>query len=1017
MKIAITEEQINRLKLNLKNKGINEDFLDDLIAKGSEYAKKGAEYISGLATDVEKKLEDEPDKADFVGDNVEDFFKILEGINKPVEQQKYGTMTHQQSVEAIQIALQILGYSLPKFGTDGLFGPETASAVRKFKLDNDIKEEIKEAFVTIGDTSYSHVKVDRDSSGDEVNQALLDDLQAAGEAVGVVITITTAVSGHSKKTISGNDSRHGFGTAVDIAILNGVSYGNKKWKEYGDAVKDALVSMGYTHNSESGNDKAVLWQTNIGGNHYNHLHVSNRIGVSGMPSVGGSIDSGHKEEITPFMVKVLVDQLKSLDITSEDIKKYVDPSRTTGGSPEFTDLNLNERSDFEAYKRICDNYIQKRDPGAEVTGEMMARAAERVFKKYGKYLPPELALAQLTLEGGIDSAEDSVPMQTKNPFNVGNTGKKKNYLNSFQEGVDLYYDLMARKYLVKGKTANDLVNDFRNADGNRYASGVEYEAGLKSLIRSIRRANASIYASLENKKSESLTEELLNEADKRQAIKNALGFNEEWADEFHRMSDKLSIWIASTFLNKMVDRYRNGVPAGEDAKEYVITTLNNGGPRLSGDWRDNYKEKYEYILHWIRAPRREQLNIRELSFDQAYELAEEWHETLQVRKESNFVETGDVFIDYRDSDGVGYYWVNLHVAHCSAEQERMGHCGRASQGGELISLRRINQFGEGESYLTVDYRPGGVLGDFHRHGNKKPTSRFHRQIVDFLINTRFPVTSLTRQGVHRYEDNFHLSDLSPADLKRVYDNNPSLKYDINNEAVWPEIIDGIMNGDINFENYPASIKVKLLKKSKSLNKEEELLSKFTNGIITDIFNRIDELDGTDKTTFTSAFSDKLNDLLKSDFDRVYDSSSSDDAKITFIESLRRISQNLFNVYQSFCDYIDYGFKKFSEETRVEIVSSRGIKRTLFSCSDTIPFLQRFVDNTPVDVNGNISVKTEEGLWGLVKQNGETILHPQFLAVAPNPIDRFKTYIVKNQNGDFYKLNIADMSYTKLEKKR
>jgi hypothetical protein len=340
-------------------------------------------------------------------------------------------MTHQQSVEAVQIALQILDYTLPKFGTDGLFGPETASAVRKFKLDNDIKEEIKESFVKIGGTSYSHVKVDRDTSGDEVNQVLLDDLQAAGEAAGVVLTITTASSVHSKYTIDGNESRHGFGTAVDIALLNGVSYGNPKFKEYGDAVKDALVSMGYTHNSEKGNDKAILWQTNIGGNHYNHLHVSNRTGVSGMPSAGGSVGDDHKEEITPFMVKVLVDQLKSLDITSEDIKQYVDPATRTGGSAEFTDLNLNEKSGFEAYKRITDNYIQKRDPGAEVTGDMMARAAERVFKKYGKYLPPELALAQLTLEGGIDSAEDSVPMQTKNPFNVGNTGKKKNYLNSF----------------------------------------------------------------------------------------------------------------------------------------------------------------------------------------------------------------------------------------------------------------------------------------------------------------------------------------------------------------------------------------------------------------------------------------------------------------------------------------------------------------------------------------------------------------------------------------------------------
>ena len=36
-----------------------------------------------------------------------------------------------------------------------------------------------------------------------------------------------------------------------------------------------LVDMGYSLNVESGKDKAVLWQTNTGGNHYNHIHISN----------------------------------------------------------------------------------------------------------------------------------------------------------------------------------------------------------------------------------------------------------------------------------------------------------------------------------------------------------------------------------------------------------------------------------------------------------------------------------------------------------------------------------------------------------------------------------------------------------------------------------------------------------------------------------------------------------------------------------------------------------------------
>ena len=301
-------------------------------------------------------------------------------------------------------------------------------------------------------------------------------------------------------------------------------------------------------------------------------------------------------------------------------------------------------------------------------------------------------------------------------------------------------------------------------------------------------------------------------------------------------------------------------------------------------------------MHWVSAPRREQLNIRDLTFQMAYDQAEEWHESLEVRKDSDYKETGDVFIDYRNAEGVGYYWVNLHKSYCSDEQARMGHCGRASSNGELISFRRVNAFGEGESLMTLDYRRGGIIGDFHRHGNKKPTSRFHTQIVDLLTNTTFPITSLTREGVHRYEDNFQLADLSPADLKRVYDNNPSLKYNINDESAWPGIIDAVIAGELNFSQYPNNIKLKLLKKSTQLNNEAELLTKFTDDVVINILNDAESLNSGEKSTFTSFFGAKSNDLLKSDFDRVYGSSSISESKMAFIESLRSISQNFFSIY-------------------------------------------------------------------------------------------------------------------------
>jgi len=143
--------------------------------------------------------------------------------------------------------------------------------------------------IRLADTNYSNVKFDNDSTrNDSVNKALLDDIQQAASNVGIVATITTAKSGHREKTKSGYTSRHMSGAGVDIALLNGVgsggasnsSNGSSEFRALGNKLKDSLVSMGYTWNSESGNPKAVLWQTDTGGNHYNHLHVSNNSGES-----------------------------------------------------------------------------------------------------------------------------------------------------------------------------------------------------------------------------------------------------------------------------------------------------------------------------------------------------------------------------------------------------------------------------------------------------------------------------------------------------------------------------------------------------------------------------------------------------------------------------------------------------------------------------------------------------------------------------------------------------------------
>lgn len=164
--------------------------------------------------------------------------------------------------------------------------------------------------VQLNKTSYSNVKYDSDGTqNDEVNKALLDDLQTAASKSGVIATITTAKTGHSTETITGNQSRHGFQTAVDIAILNGIGAGgasnqndgNAQFRNLGNKLKDALVSMGYSWNVESNKDKAVLWQTSTGGNHFNHLHVSNRTGASGASAASGTTTTNQlgPKEINP----------------------------------------------------------------------------------------------------------------------------------------------------------------------------------------------------------------------------------------------------------------------------------------------------------------------------------------------------------------------------------------------------------------------------------------------------------------------------------------------------------------------------------------------------------------------------------------------------------------------------------------------------------------------------------------------------------------------------------------------
>ena len=84
--------------------------------------------------------EEDEDKADEVTGEVNDFFKSLEVSKEDgLSVEEVGSMEYKKSVESLQIGLILLGYELPRFGVDGLFGPETEKAVDKFINDNGIE--------------------------------------------------------------------------------------------------------------------------------------------------------------------------------------------------------------------------------------------------------------------------------------------------------------------------------------------------------------------------------------------------------------------------------------------------------------------------------------------------------------------------------------------------------------------------------------------------------------------------------------------------------------------------------------------------------------------------------------------------------------------------------------------------------------------------------------------------------------------------------------------------------------
>ena len=272
---------------------------------------------------------------------------------------------------------------------------------------------------------------------------------------------------------------------------------------------------------------------------------------------------------------------------------------------------------------------------------------------------------------------------------------------------------------------------------------------------------------------------LIKESSKVKILTDKIGFTEDFAKDLYHICGTFSVILG----NKIIDWATTALKKPDSSppeKLTVVKYLNDVG--LTRPWKENLQEIIDFVRVGLNG---NFSSLKNDSIDEMRKKAKKWHDSLGGgTAKINYVETHPILLDFRDKNGLGFYWANLETNDSREECERMGHCGRTASGNIIYSLREVikipgSKYSINKSHLSASISKGGTLFQLKGPTNSKPKDVYQKFITPlfYALNDTEDENDFLIQdfGTEYASDrDFKLQDLPNDTLIDLYKNRPEL---------------------------------------------------------------------------------------------------------------------------------------------------------------------------------------------------------------------------------------------------